>query len=471
MLKFSACALLVASFFAASVHARQGGKTRKGSPNLRSPHHHQQRTFPQSLQIAKLQLINADTNNAITDLVDGAVIELSALGMTDPFFNIEAVVSEGNNRVGSVRFALDGNNNYRTENVVPYAFCGDAGGNFYNCRVLALGTHTVTATPFAGRGGSGAAGSPFSVTFTIVSGNTPALTTAPPVPPAPPLITTTLVSIVDTETPTSAPVVVPTSPTPTIGITGFKLIYAPTNEAVLDLENNAIVSLQDLGLPIASFNVMVDTAEGIVKSVNFQQNGRTERAQPFAYCGDNGGNYFACDEFVVGSTNTVTATAFTKEGTALNDVTVSFSIIAGPLSGPEIKVVAPVSTSTKAPTAAPVTTRSPTAAPTKSPTASPLTESPTAAPVTMTAAPVPATPTPITAAPVPVVDTDNYDMPTSAPVVVPTSPTPTTGITGFKLIYAPTNEEVLDLDNNAVVSLQDHGLDADFLQCYGVHYW
>ena len=51
--------------------------------------------------------------------------------------------------VGSVRFALDGNANFQTESVAPYALAGDTAGD-YNPWTPALGAHTLTATPFTG---------------------------------------------------------------------------------------------------------------------------------------------------------------------------------------------------------------------------------------------------------------------------------------------------------------------------------
>jgi len=163
-----------------------------------------------------------------------------------------------------------------------------------------------------------------------------------------------------TQAPTKAPVPAPTPApvapplTPSTGITGFKLIYTPTNEEVFDLYDNAVVSLQNLGLPSAEFNVKAESIGTLVQSVRFQPSGQNESNQPFAYCGDSGGDYKTCDELAVGTTHTVTVTPFTGSGTALPDYSCTFSIVdaAPPMAPP---VPAPVTAPVTAPVAAPVT--------------------------------------------------------------------------------------------------------------------
>jgi len=128
--------------------------------------------------------------------------------------------------------------------------------------------------------------------------------------------------------PAPAPVVPP--PTPSAGITGFKLIYTPTNEEVFDLYNNAVVSLGSLGLTSANFNVKAQNSGSLVQSVRFHPNGQNESNEPFAYCGDVGGNYNTCSTFQVGMMHTISVTPFTgpfQTGEALPDVSVTFWIV------------------------------------------------------------------------------------------------------------------------------------------------
>jgi hypothetical protein len=68
--------------------------------------------------------------------------------------------------VGSVRFGLDGDPAYRTENVAPYALAGDTSGD-YAPWTPAPGAHSVVAVPYTGPGATGTAGPPLTVSFTV----------------------------------------------------------------------------------------------------------------------------------------------------------------------------------------------------------------------------------------------------------------------------------------------------------------
>jgi Malectin domain len=116
--------------------------------------------------ITDFDLINAKTNLKITTLTPGQVIAVSSIpGMSSPDFNIEAK-STGN--VVSVVFTLNGVQVW-SENSAPWAFCGNSGPDFSTCLSLIVGTHTITATPYLGRDGTGTKGTAASVTFTIVA--------------------------------------------------------------------------------------------------------------------------------------------------------------------------------------------------------------------------------------------------------------------------------------------------------------
>lgn len=147
----------------------------------------------QSFQVTTLQLINTNTGAVITNLQMNDSVDISSVGSG---VSINAVVSGPNE---SVKFAYGGNANFRTENFPPYAMCGDNSSKYVPCSVLSAGTHTVTATPFSGTGGSGTSGIPKTVTFSLVTGSTP----TPPVPaPAP----------VPVPMPVPAPVPAPVTP-------------------------------------------------------------------------------------------------------------------------------------------------------------------------------------------------------------------------------------------------------------------
>ena len=69
--------------------------------------------------------------------------------------------------MGSVRFALDGNASYSTDNAAPYALAGDVNGTDYLPWTPAVGTHNVTATPVAGADASGTAGTAKTLSFKV----------------------------------------------------------------------------------------------------------------------------------------------------------------------------------------------------------------------------------------------------------------------------------------------------------------
>ncbi|MGB6220307.1 PKD domain-containing protein [Haloferula sp.] len=118
--------------------------------------------------ITKLRVINADNNQPLVGydpLVSGAVIDLETLPTRN--LSIEAITDP--DPVGSVRFAYDGNPDFKTETVRPYAFFGDTQGSFH-AWTPEPGSHTVQATPYTGGGASGTAGTPLSINFTVVDG-------------------------------------------------------------------------------------------------------------------------------------------------------------------------------------------------------------------------------------------------------------------------------------------------------------
>lgn len=111
--------------------------------------------------VARLELINAKTDQKISDLFYGQYINVSSIDtLTGPEFNINAVID---GPVDFVRFGYNNNLKYRSEGTAPYAFCGNKGGNFFNCTALGYGTHFVTAQAITNR----TPGKRVQVTFTI----------------------------------------------------------------------------------------------------------------------------------------------------------------------------------------------------------------------------------------------------------------------------------------------------------------
>jgi len=141
--------------------------------------------------LTSLVLVNADTNQRIADIVDGAVITVP----TNAALNVEATVA-GDMPSAKVQFSYNGDI-FRTETVAPYAFCGDKSGDFTACIELVPGpTITITAEVIVGS-------TPVSIataSFSLSNGPAPVVppTPAPVIPPTP--------------APVSPPVVPPVSP-------------------------------------------------------------------------------------------------------------------------------------------------------------------------------------------------------------------------------------------------------------------
>jgi hypothetical protein len=115
-----------------------------------------------SPSVTTLSLINADTDQPILTITGGVSINLADLPTRN--LNIQALTSPS--LVGSVRFALDANSNFRTETAAPYALAGDDTGN-YRSWTPGIGSHTITATPYTGTSGTGTVGIPLKMIFTV----------------------------------------------------------------------------------------------------------------------------------------------------------------------------------------------------------------------------------------------------------------------------------------------------------------
>lgn len=110
----------------------------------------------------RLVLINADTDRELGPLVNGLTINFDEIGTS----NLSVRADTSPSTVGSVVFALDGNSNFNTENVAPYAILGDDSGDFRPW-TPSLGNHTLRATPFSLGGGGGTAGASTTVNFSV----------------------------------------------------------------------------------------------------------------------------------------------------------------------------------------------------------------------------------------------------------------------------------------------------------------
>ncbi|WP_394750499.1 Ig-like domain-containing protein [Spongiimicrobium salis] len=108
-------------------------------------------------------LVNTETNEVIRPLTEGEVINLG-----DFDSGLSIIVQVDSEEVGSVLFGFNGNNNFRTENVAPFALNGDIEGD-YNAIELPEGANTITATIFTGANRTGAIADVATLNFEVIN--------------------------------------------------------------------------------------------------------------------------------------------------------------------------------------------------------------------------------------------------------------------------------------------------------------
>jgi hypothetical protein len=230
--------------------------------------------------VTGLFLINTDTQQVIQELHDGDKLS----NLPTQHLNIEARTA---GRTGSVVFGLDGNGNFRTESVAPYALFGDTNGKFA-AGFFSSGQHTISATPFDAANGTGESTDPLVVNFEI---------TNEPVLP---------------------------------DVTGLFLINADNDQVIREIHDGDSINQSDL--PTQNLNVNA-TVNGVTESVKFGLDGndsfRVESTAPYALFGDASGNFVA-GTFNAGP-HTITATPFSGDnltGNSGDPLAVDFTIVA-----------------------------------------------------------------------------------------------------------------------------------------------
>jgi len=112
--------------------------------------------------ISGLKWINTDASISFGALKNNAVLNLAAA----PSRNI-SIRADTFGPVGSVRFALDGDNNFQIESFAPFGLRGNNANGTYVPWVPTLGAHTLTVTPYEGANATGTAGAAITWHFTI----------------------------------------------------------------------------------------------------------------------------------------------------------------------------------------------------------------------------------------------------------------------------------------------------------------
>ncbi|MCB0154992.1 MAG: discoidin domain-containing protein, partial [Anaerolineae bacterium] len=114
--------------------------------------------------VTSFTLVNADTDQDITTITNGATINLASL----PTRNLNVRANTDPGIVGSVLFQVNGSD-YRIENIVPYALGSDDGNGDYAALGFGTGQYTLTARPYTGSSASGTAGTALTISFTVIN--------------------------------------------------------------------------------------------------------------------------------------------------------------------------------------------------------------------------------------------------------------------------------------------------------------
>ncbi|TGE17331.1 InlB B-repeat-containing protein [Hymenobacter elongatus] len=131
-------------------------------------------TFAVIVAVESYTLINADTDQGIQALASGATLNLATL----PTKNLNIRANTTPATVGSVVLALSGTQTKsQTENIAPYALYSDSNSD-YNPWTPAVGSYSLTATPYSGTNGGGTAGTKLTITFAVTNQAPPAVALA-----------------------------------------------------------------------------------------------------------------------------------------------------------------------------------------------------------------------------------------------------------------------------------------------------
>lgn len=128
---------------------------------------------PTTQKVVSYTLIDATTEKPVLTIANGGTLNLATL----PTKKLNIRANTNPVTVGSVVFSLSGTQSRKsTETAAPYALFGDSGGN-YNAWTPATGSYTLKATPYTAASGRGTAGTPLTISFTVINKITATSTT------------------------------------------------------------------------------------------------------------------------------------------------------------------------------------------------------------------------------------------------------------------------------------------------------
>lgn len=297
--------------------------------------------------VARLVLINGDSDLDLRELKDGDIIDLKSL--PSPRINVRAETNPST--VGSVKFDLNGS--LRTENGAPYTLYSDDNGNYAGITPN-LGDYTLKVTAYSGSYQGGTVGPTLTVRFKVVndgSGGGTQPTATPQVPTATPQAGSSL------------------------NVVSFTLVNADSHQDIMTLPQGGTIDLKSL--PTRNLSVRANTNPNTVGSVMLKLNTyqTTENMGPYTLYGDDNGKYYG-RTWGTGD-YTMYGLAYSKSnqtGTAGQALTINFKLVDGgsgtqptsvpPTSVPPTKVSpTSVSPTTVPPTKVPPTSVPPTSVP------------------------------------------------------------------------------------------------------------
>ena len=132
-----------------------------------------------STAVTGLTLVNADTGAPIAGfdpILSGTTLNLATL----PTRRLNIRANTNPTSVGSVKFVYTGGT--RVEETAPYAMTGRTSSTVYNAWTPAVGSFTVTATPYDADAASGTPGTAKTVSFSVIDSSTGSVTPPPPPP-------------------------------------------------------------------------------------------------------------------------------------------------------------------------------------------------------------------------------------------------------------------------------------------------
>jgi len=260
------------------------------------------------LEVTALYLVDADTDQIIGELEDGAVIDLETMP------NTLDVVAQTKSDVRSVRFHL--NDQSRTESMAPYVLWGDDNNGDYYGWTPTVGTYNLRAVPFSVSGAEGLPGVEKSVEFTVVMGSND----TSPVTPEP--------TEEPTEEPTPEPSSTPDANVVDLSVTSFTLVNADDGSVIDTIADGDEINLNIL--PTRNLNIVAETS-GEVGSVTMSLSDGTNRLEnnaPYTMWGNEGDNYVAWTPDIM--SYTIEATPYTARyagGEAGESLTITISFI------------------------------------------------------------------------------------------------------------------------------------------------